>query len=442
MKTPHIKSIGRSALRRGFLLIPLAIALASFTVAPAARATCQEGCLTNQNTVLGDDALLNNTGVNNTANGSEALAGNTTGYDNTAIGSEALEFNTVGYDNTATGFAALFSNTAGTLNTATGNFALHNNTTGVQNTANGNGALTSNTVGNYNTATGVGALELNTTGEYNTGTGFAALFTNTTGTLNTATGTYALYNNTIGVNNTASGWVALNHNITGNNNTAMGFEALLNNRKGSNNIALGSSAGSALTTGDNNIDIGNPGIAGESGKIRIGTQETQTKTFIAGIRGTPIAGGMPVGVTANGQLGVASSSQRFKEAIKPMDKASEAIRGLQPVTFRYKHELDPEGIPQFGLVAEDVEKVNPDLVARDEQGKPCAVRYEAVNAMLLNEFLKEHRTVQEQKESIAQLKQNFAEQQKQIEALTAGLQKASDQLEMSKAAPQMVLNNQ
>jgi len=190
---------------------------------------------------------------------------------------------------------------------------------------------------------------------------------------------------------------------------------------------LGFKAGRNLTTGNNNIDIGNMGVAGESNTIRIGTTGTQTATFIAGISGATVPTGIAVVVDADGHLGTTTSSARFKEAIKPMDKASEAILALKPVTFRYKHELDPEGIPQFGLVAEDVEKVNSDLVARDDEGKPYTVRYEAVNAMLLNEFIKEHREVQELK--------------KQLAALTVGLQKVSAQLEASKPAPQMVVNN-
>jgi len=207
-----------------------------------------------------------------------------------------------------------------------------------------------------------------------------------------------------------------------------GFSALDANTTGNGNIALGSLAGASLTTGSNNIDIGNAGLAGESSTIRLGTIGTQTATFIAGISGVPIGGGVPVAINSSGQLGVRASSARFKEAIKPMDKASEAILGLKPVTFRYKHELDPDGIPQFGLVAEEVEKVNPTLVARDEQGKPYTVRYEAVNAMLLNEFLKARRQIDAQ--------------QKQIEALTAGLQKVSAELELSKAAPQITATNQ
>jgi uncharacterized coiled-coil protein SlyX len=232
---------------------------------------------------------------------------------------------------------------------------------------------------------------------------------------------------------------------------ADGFRALRLNTTGSNNIALGSNAGSNLTTGSNNIDIGAPGVAGEANAIRIGKSATQKKTFIAGIRGVTVASGVGVIVNSSGQLGTVTSSARFKDDIKPMDKASESILALKPVTFRYKHELDPDGIPQFGLVAEQVEKVNPDLVVRDENGKVNTVRYEAVNAMLLNEFLKEHRYVAEQKSTIAELKTTvaqqqeefhakFAQQQKQIEALTATLQKVSDQIALSKPAPQLVAN--
>jgi hypothetical protein len=226
----------------------------------------------------------------------------------------------------------------------------------------------------------------------------------------------------------------------------MGGNALFGNTIGSFNIALGLSAGSALSTGSNNIDIGNVGVAGESNTIRIGTTGTQTKTFLAAVRGVPIAGGVAVAVAANGQLGVRASSARYKDGIKPMDKASEAILALRPVTFRYKPELDPEGIPQFGLVAEQVAKVDPDLVARDVDGKPYTVRYEEVNAMLLNEFLKEHRKVEDLEATVAQQQKGFeskiARQQKQIAALTAGLQKVSAQVEMSRPTPQTVLNNQ
>jgi hypothetical protein len=334
------------------------------------------------------------------------------------------------------------------------------------NTAEGSGALFSLTSGSANTANGGDALVSNTTGSFNTATGDEALFMNTTGKANTATGLQALASNKTGGANTATGFGALFKN-TGSNNTANGAKALFSNTTGSSNTALGPGAGQNLTTGSNNIDIGNFGIAAEANTIRIGTVGTQTAAFIAGIHGVTVASAVGVIVDANGHLGTVTSSARFKEAIKPMDKASEAILALQPVTFRYKHELDPEGIPQFGLVAEQVEKVNPDLVVRDAAGQVNTVRYEAVNAMLLNEFLKEHRRVQEQEATITQVKSTvvkqestiaqqqkdfqstLAQQQKEIKALTASLkeqasqiQKVSDQLEVSKPAPQVVVNNQ
>src|SRR5437870_10453383 len=279
----------------------------------------------------------------------------------------------------------------------------------------------------------------------NTFFGDDALVNNTTGIRNTATGGDVLFSNTTGGFNTATGSAALTENLTGFDNTAIGVEALSSNTTDSNNIAVGFHAGVNLTTSNNNIDIGNRGMAGESGEIRIGTAGPQTGTFIAGISGVAVTGSTVV-VNSNGKLGVTASSARFKDNIKSMDKASEAILALHPVTFRYKHELDPDGIPQFGLVAEQVEKVNPDLVARDDQGKPYTVRYEAVNAMLLNEFLKEHRKVQEQGATIAQLKKDFratvAQLATRLDEQAAQIQKVSAQVELSKPAPRTVLNNQ
>jgi hypothetical protein len=317
------------------------------------------------------------------------------------------------------------------------------------NTVHGDHALFSLTTGENNNAIGFEALFSDTTGSNNTATGFQALHENTSGSANTATGREALRANTTGGGNTGTGHFALALNTNGSFNTALGFFAL-SNSTGSSNIALGFGAGEQLTTGDNNIDLGNEGVAAESNTIRIGTQiavqrhPAHTATYIAGISGTALGGGVAVRVNANGQLGTVGSSARLKQNIKPMDKASEAILALKPVSFRYKQELDPEGVPQFGLVAEDVAKVNPDLVARDAGGKVYTVRYEQINAMLLNEFLKAHRKAQQQEATIAQLKQDFqasvARQQKQIEALTAGLQKVSAQLEVSKPAPRVVNN--
>ncbi len=324
-------------------------------------------------------------------------------------------------------------------NTFLGDNALINNTSGFNNTAMGFDALLSNTTGVNNTATGLGALGSNTAGTENTANGFFALG-NCTGNFNTATGANALLSNTTGDNNTANGYQALYSNITGLNNTAEGWEALFNNT-GSNNIALGYQAGQNLTTGSNNIDIGNKGKAGESDYIRIGTKGTQTHTLIAGISGATVAGGVGVIIDTNGHLGTVVSSERFKDEVKPMDKASEVILALKPVTFRYKQEIDPDGIPQFGLVAEQVEKVNPALVARDDQGKPYTVRYEAVNAMLLNEFLKEHREVQEQKATIVEFKKEIANLTATVKEQAAQIQKVSAQVELSKPTPRTVLNN-
>jgi hypothetical protein len=298
-----------------------------------------------------------------------------------------------------------------------------------------------------NTACGFEALFFNTDGHYNTGIGAFALQFNTTGIENTAIGYGALPANTTGQYNTASGRSALFANTTGSNNTANGYTALESNTTGSNNIAVGSNAGSNLITGSHNIYIGNAGgSGGESNKIRLGTVGRHTATFIAGISEVTVPDGVGVIVGTNGKLGTVVSSARFKDAIKPMDKASEAILALQPVTFRYKNELDPNGIPQFGLVAEQVEKVNPDLVARDADGKAYTVRYEAVNAMLLNEFLKEHSKVESLEK---QLKAAEAKQDEKISALTelvkaqaAQIQTVSAQLEVNKTASQIVLNNQ
>jgi hypothetical protein len=406
----------------------------------------------NDNTAVGAAALLlNTTGEDNTAVGVDALLNNSIGEANTAIGESALLSNTTGSSNTATGALALLNNTVGESNTAIGDNALASNTTGSLNTANGVAALFGNTTGGENTATGISALAGNTTGNENTATGVAALIDNTDGSFNTATGLSALHDNTVGNSNTADGDHALFGNIGGNGNTAIGSEALSSIDTGNSNVAVGENAGHNLSGSDsNNIDIGAnvDGVSGESNTIRIGNTDI-TDTFIKGISGTTVASGAAVLVAANGHLGTATSSKRFKEEIKPMDKSSEALFSLKPVTFRYKKELDPVGTRQFGLVAEDVEKLTPDLVVRDENGVVNTVRYDQVNAMLLNEFLKEHRKVQEQEATITDLipmvenqEAANARQQKQIEALTAGLQKVTVRIEASQTAPQVVKNNQ
>jgi hypothetical protein len=382
-------------------------------------------------------APVNAVDATDTFYGTGAGNGTTTGAYDSAFGYNALNSITSGYYNTASGAYALYGNTEGSSNTASGAFALWINTTGSSNTASGAYALATNTTGSNNTGSGVGALNHNTTGSNNLANGYQALYSNTTGNNNMATGTSALRSNTSGFYNMANGASAMLFNTTGNYNVAEGLNALYSNTIGNNNIAIGLGAGGDLTTGSYNIDIGNRGVAGESRTIRIGTKGTQTNTYVAGISGVAVAGGVGVIIDTNGHLGTFVSSARFKEEIKPMDKASEAILSLKPVTFRYKKELDPNGIAQFGLVPEEVEKVNPDLVARDEEGNAYTVRYEAVNAMLLNEFLKQHRKVEQLTKDF---ESKLAEQQKQIEALTAGLQKVSAQLALSKPAPQTVRN--
>jgi hypothetical protein len=362
---------------------------------------------------------------------------NTIGFLNTALGAGALQSNTSGNSNTAAGVSAIGNNITGSGNTANGVQALALNTTGSNNTANGINALFGNGTGNNNTASGAAALYNNNAND-NTANGYQALLNNTMGHANTANGVNALFHNTGGGQNTANGIGALFGNSTGNGNTASGDGALGGNTSGSFNTAIGFNAGAQLTTGSNNIDIGALGVAGESNTMRIGTVH-QTATYITGISGATVPAGAGVIIDSSGHLGTVVSSERFKDEIKPMDKASEAILALKPVTFHYKKEIDANRTPQFGLVAEDVEKVNPDLVVRDAEGKVYSVRYDAVNAMLLNEFLKEHRKNEQQRKD---LQATIARQQKQIGTLTAGLQKVSAQLEASKPAPQVVENNQ
>jgi len=406
MTIQHLrKSIDQSPLRLVFFLIPLV--LVCLVLSPAAR---------------GQDGTKGSPNNGNTAEGFMALHSLTTGFNNTAIGNGALSSDTDGFGNTAVGFVAMESNTDGFGNAAVGSAALIFNTTGFRNTAMGRRAMVLNTTGFHNTATGENALESNTTGNYNTATGVDALGAATTGNLS---------------------------------------------------IALGVGAGGNLTTEDNNIDIANLGVAGDANTIRIGEPTTvtdpffgetlpaHTATFIAGISGVPVTG-VAVRVNSSGQLGVAPSSARFKQDIHSMDKASEAILALRPVTFHYKKEIDPDRTPQFGLVAEQVERVNPDLIVRDAKGKPYTVRYEAVNAMLLNEFLKEHRKVEEQgatitrvnetvanqEATITELKSTVAQQQKGMEVLNANLkeqasqiQKVSAQVELKQRSPQMAVNS-
>jgi hypothetical protein len=470
-------SISRPLLPRSFLLIAVALACLGLWPAPKAFGVtpAPDGGYNGANTAEGDNALQSlttgvwntalgyqtlfndTTGNQNTATGFQALFSNTTGGLSVANGAQALYNNTTGTYNTATGFRALYSNTTGQDNVANGYLALSSNTTGYENTANGNFALYSNTEGITNTATGFQALYSNSNGYDNAANGNQALYSITGGYENTANGSQALYSSTTGQNNVADGFQALYHNTTGVGNTAYGTQALWRSTTGDANIAVGISAGDNIITGSSNIEIGNEGVAGDDGTIRIGNSN-HTTTFIAGISGAAVTGTAVV-VNSAGQLGTLVSSARFKQNIQAMSKSSDVLLSLRPVTFRYKEGIDPKGLPQFGLVAEEVAKVDPDLVARDAQGEPYTVRYEAVNAMLLNEFLKEHRKVEEQEAAITQLKSTVAQQQKEfqatatqqqdeIRALTAGLkeqasrtQKVSAQLELTKPAPQMAGND-
>src|SRR6266545_1095960 len=415
-------------------------ALGSLALSPMAQAVvpAPDGAYPGFNTAEGQNALKNlSTGQANTAVGWFSLFSDTTasfntgvgagtlalntGDNNTATGAVALFLNTTGFENTAVGTAALLNNTEGESNTATGAFALQSNTTGFGNTATGDSALFFNTTGSDNTADGAFALLFNTA-DQNTATGARALLRNSTGSGNTAHGAFALLSNTTGVQNTATGAFALQSNTTGISNTAIGVEALVNNTTGTNNIALGIIAGINVTTANKVIAIGSPGA------------NVSDSCYIGNIFGATIDPGsaVAVGIDATGKLGTTASSRRFKEEIQPMDKASEALLSLRPVTFRYKNYKNSPR--QFGLIAEEVAEVNPDLVARDKNGEIYTVRYDQVNAMLLNEFLKEHGKVQELQNEMVTLTAQLKEQAAQI-------QKVSAQVEMDKPTTRVVLNN-
>jgi Chaperone of endosialidase len=353
-----------------------------------------------------------------------------------------------GQGNTAEGTDALFSLTLtfpsfGAWNTALGHQALYNNATANQNTATGYQTLFSNTFGNKNTAYGAQALYHHVLGDFNTATGFRTLYTEFQGSANTGDGFEALASNDLGFENTASGYMALYH-TGGGLNTAVGSQALFQNTTGSGNVALGSGAGGNIVTANNVIAIGNAGA------------DVNNSSWISNIYQTATVSGttLPVIISDQGQLGTAPSSRRFKTDIRAMDKTSETILALKPVTFHYKS--DKNNTPQFGLIAEDVEKVNHNLIVRDPEGKPHTVRYYAMNAMLLNEFLKEHRKVQEQNSkiqeqeaTITELKSTVAQQQKGLQTVTARLeqqaaqiQKVSAKLEINRTVPQIALDSQ
>jgi hypothetical protein len=446
--------------------------LVCFVALPAAQGVFPppDGGYAGGNTAVGTSALLSlTTGTFNTAAGLFSLTSNAEGQFNTAIGAGALLGNTAD-QNTATGAGALLSNTTGTENTASGAFTLFSNTSGFGNTAIGSNALLSNTTGGTlgttqgidvgpNTAVGTDALVSNTNANANTAVGYQALGRNTSGLqdtdlgLSTAVGFQALANATgpgaafndafgyqalfhlnAGTNNVAVGGHALVASTIGSNNVAVGNQAGVNITTGSDNICIGFGAGLNIITGSNNISIGDSSSGDADDTIRIGRAGVQTKTVVAGIFGAVVPGGTAVVINSEGQLGTNTSSAHFKDKIKPMHKASEAILRLKPVTFHYKAEKG--STPQYGLIAEEVAEITPDLVVRDKEGRPYTVRYDAVNAMLLNEFLKEHRKVEQQqaiiaelKSTVAQQKKSFARQEAQIGALRFGLQQVSDRIE-------------
>jgi hypothetical protein len=350
---------------------------------------------------------------------------------NTAEGQNALLSLTSGTYNTAVGFFSLSVDSTGSFNTANGAGALLSNNAD-ENTAIGAGALLSNTEGSFNTASGAFALFSNTAGDFNTATGFQALFGNTTGSVNTATGYRALQDNTTGTNNTATGFLALADNTEGDANTATGYRALHDNATGIQNTAIGYYAGHDVT-GDNNVCIG-ANVFGAAG--------VDNTTWIRNVYDS-VATARAVYVNSNNKIGTLASSRRYKEEIRPMAEASEAILALRPMIFRYKKDIDPTRSRSFGLIAEQVADVDPDLVTPDRNGKPETVRYEAVNAMLLNEFLKEHRKVEELEATVAGLAATVKEQAAQIQKVSAQLAAASPSrggLEASEPAPQVVNN--
>lgn len=362
----------------------------------------------------------------NTAEGSNALKNLSTGAGNTGIGWYSLFTNSLGSYNTGVGAGTLALN-GGDENTAVGAGALLLNTTGGGNTANGALALLNNTTGDSNTANGVQALSANSTGSENTAVGFTALLNNNSFG-NTGIGSAALRSNTTGVSNTATGGGALLLNTTGGRNTAVGLRALWTNSTGDGNTALGVDAGLSLN-GGGNVCIGD-GVEGASGM--------NDTTWIRNVYAS-VATGRAVFVNSDNKIGTMSSSRRFKDEIRPMDQASDVIFALKPVTFRYKEEIDRSHALSFGLIAEEVAEISPELITRDTDGRPQTVRYEAVNAMLLNEFLKEHQTVREQGATIAELKKEIADLVATVKAQAAQIQKVNTRLDRNDS-PQVTAN--
>ncbi len=334
--------------------------------------------------------------------------------------------------NTADGTNALLSITTGLYNSAFGFDAVLANSEASFDTGIGAGALLLDT-GGTNTAVGAGALLLNSTGSDNNAVGAFALFNNTTAAFNNAHGREALFANVDGSENNAFGDLAMEFNTSGSQNTAIGDDALRNNVDGSGNVAVGDEAGTGLGASVNNCIAINVNGAGPFATL-------DNTCFIGSIFDQPVSDvgtQEAVFVDQFNVIGISASSRRFKHDIQPMDKASEAILALKPVTFKYN--ADKNGRTQYGLVAEDVAQVNPDLVVQ-RNGEISTVRYEQVNTMLLNEFLKEHKKVQNLEVTVAQQQQGMEVLTAQLKEQAAQIQKVSAQLEVNKPAPKVVEN--
>jgi len=399
------------------------IALTGISALTNAASATQPPCATSdgrENTACGSLALFDNTGLSNTAMGQGALQHNLSTSYNTAVGAFALVYS-YGLNNTAIGYDALqgvssASTSTGSFNTAIGSGALQSFTTSNNNSAGGYYALQANTSGSYNTAFGAGALRNNQAVNGNSAFGYYALKSNTIGAYNVALGSGALQGNSRGNQNVASGNSALLNNFSGNNNTASGYEALFNNTTGSDNIALGYQAGLNVKTGNNTIEIGNKGTASDSKVIKIGIENLQSNTYIAGIYNvTSLTGGLAVFVDSTGHLGTASSSARFKTDIVPMGSNTEKLRQLRPVTFHYR--ADTQGTMRYGLIAEEVAKVYPELVVQDQNGRIDGVRYDELMPILLNEVQKQQKIVATQALKIAVEDQRAAAQDATIASL-------------------------
>ena len=386
-------------------------AVASATQPPDVVQTDTRG-----NTAMGTSVLQSLiSGETNTGAGELALNSTVDGSFNTAIGTSSMRFNTSGNYNTAIGSGSLSYNTDSWGNTAVGYAALYSST-GSHNTATGFTSMEFNGTGYYNSAYGEETLLMNNSGNYNTAVGSAALKSNVSGSGNTAVGGSALQANT-GAENTGCGASSLFSNTSGDSNSAFGRRALYHNTTGSNNIGLGAFAGSNVTTGSNNIEIGSAGGAGDQNTIRLGTQGSHTAAYVAGVFGTPVTGS-PVYITSTGQLGVLASSERYKIRIAPMGNSTDRLQQLKPVTFQLKQ--DPGGAVQYGLIAEEVARVYPELVIRDAAGRIEGVRYDELAPMLLNDLQQQRKQVAEMRAAMADLKQQYAAMQAALRKLGTG----------------------